>query len=218
MAEITSDSIVATNLTSVTTHRRNHASRLPSNSNLEAVQPQDLSPIFNDLSPTAPHFQSIRPVNDDISIPFFLSTGNHPGLILVSNVLNGSNYQSWKRGITMALAAKKKISFIDGSLPRTEIDNPSLNSWLICNNMVMSWLVNSVSQEIAQSIMYFDLATDMWNDLAERFNEGNGPRIFQLQTQLTRLQQGEQSVSSFFTKMKSLWDELKEFQPITTSI
>ncbi|KAM6589411.1 hypothetical protein CsatA_012016 [Cannabis sativa] len=56
----------------------------------------------------------------------------------------------------------------------------------------------------------------MWNDLAERFNEGNGPRVFQLQTQLTHLQQGDNSVSSYFTKLKSLWDELKKFQPITS--
>ncbi|XP_030487149.1 uncharacterized protein LOC115704067 [Cannabis sativa] len=80
----------------------------------------------------------------------------------------------------------------------------------------MSWLINSVSSEIAQSIMYYELATKTWNDLPERFNEGNGPWIFQLQTQLTRLQQGDYSVSAYFTKMKSLWDELKEFQPITT--
>uniref|UniRef100_A0A803P3L6 Retrotransposon gag domain-containing protein n=1 Tax=Cannabis sativa TaxID=3483 RepID=A0A803P3L6_CANSA len=87
-----------------------------------------------------------------------------------------------------------------------------------CNNMVMSWLVNFVSAEIAQSIMHFDLATGMWQDLGERFNEANGPRIFQLRTQLTRLYQGDQSVTSYFTKLKSLCDELKEFQPITTCI
>ncbi|XP_030478059.1 uncharacterized protein LOC115695109 [Cannabis sativa] len=82
--------------------------------------------------------------------------------------------------------------------------------------MVMSWLVNYVSPEIAQSIMYFDQATDMWQDLAERFNKGSGPHIFQLHTQLTRLQQRDHSVTSYFTKLKSLWDELKEFQPNTT--
>ncbi|XP_060958793.1 uncharacterized protein LOC133030262 [Cannabis sativa] len=157
-----------------------------------------------------------RSIADDHSSPFFLSTGDHPGLVLVTTVLTRTNYQLWKRGITMALTTKNKIAFINRSLPRHEPGNTNLNSWLRCNNMVMSWLINSVSPEIAQSIMYFDLATEMWSDLAERFNEGNGPRIFQLQTQLTRLQQGDCSVSTYFTKLKSLWDELKEFQPITT--
>ncbi|XP_060959157.1 uncharacterized protein LOC133030435 [Cannabis sativa] len=175
--------------------------------------PQARSTIVDDNTNQAP---TSRSVADDHSSPFYLSTGDHPNLVLVSTVLNGTNYQPWKRGITMALTAKYKIAFINGFLPRPEPGNIYLNSWLRCNNMVMSWLINSVSSEIAQSIMYFDLATEMWNDLAERFNEGNGPRIFQLQNQITRLQQGDNSVSAYFTKLKSLWDELKEFQPITT--
>ena len=80
----------------------------------------------------------------------------------------------------MALAAKNKSGFIDGSLSRPDSGNALFNSWTRCNNMVMSWLLHSVSAEISQSIMFFDSACDMWNDLAERFNEGNGPRIFQL--------------------------------------
>uniref|UniRef100_A0A803P5C6 Retrotransposon Copia-like N-terminal domain-containing protein n=1 Tax=Cannabis sativa TaxID=3483 RepID=A0A803P5C6_CANSA len=140
------------------------------------VQSQDQSTIVDDHHTTAP--QANRPVNDNLSSPFFLSIGDHPGLMLVSTILNDNNYQSCKRGITMVLVAKNKIAFIDDSLPLPEISNPYLNSWLRCNNLVMSWLVNSVSQEIAQSIMYFDLAIDMWNDLAERFNKGNGPQIF----------------------------------------
>uniref|UniRef100_A0A803Q9L9 Retrotransposon Copia-like N-terminal domain-containing protein n=1 Tax=Cannabis sativa TaxID=3483 RepID=A0A803Q9L9_CANSA len=117
----------------------------------------------------------------DHSSPFFLSTGDHPGI--------GVYRPRWnKLSMLETRHAKNKIAFINGSLPRPETGNLYLNSWLRCNNKVMSWLVNSVSHEIAQSIMYFDLATDMWNDLVKRFNEGNDPRIFQLQTQLTRLQ------------------------------
>uniref|UniRef100_A0A803PK87 CCHC-type domain-containing protein n=1 Tax=Cannabis sativa TaxID=3483 RepID=A0A803PK87_CANSA len=101
--------------------------------------------------PAAPNLNSSaisnRPLNDDNSSPFFLSTGDHPRLVLVSTVLNGSNYQSWKRGITMVLVAKNKIAFIDGSLPRPEIGNTLLNSWLRCNNMVMSRLVNSEERQ-----------------------------------------------------------------------
>uniref|UniRef100_A0A803PC32 Reverse transcriptase Ty1/copia-type domain-containing protein n=1 Tax=Cannabis sativa TaxID=3483 RepID=A0A803PC32_CANSA len=115
-----------------------------------------------------------RPAHEDLSSPYFLSTGDHPGLMLSSQ---------------------------------------TFTSWTRCNNMVMSWLMQSVSPEIAKSIMYFNLASDMWNDLVDRFNEGNGPRIFQLKAELHSLQQGDQSISSYFTKLKSLWDELKEFQP-----
>ncbi|XP_060974069.1 uncharacterized protein LOC133039240 [Cannabis sativa] len=198
--------------------RRPPTSRARPSQEEDPVEPDVFSPVQPAPQPAPSNRKPSldRLAHEDVSSPFFLSTANHPGLVLVSTVLNGANYQSWKRGITMALNAKNKSAFIDGTLARLASGNPLLNSWNRCNNMVMCWLINSVSPEIAQSIMYFDLATDMWHDLQERFNEGNGPRIFQLQTQLTRLQQGDQSVTSYFTKLKSIWDELKEFQPNTT--
>ncbi|XP_060960671.1 uncharacterized protein LOC133031234 [Cannabis sativa] len=132
-----------------------------------------------------------RPAHEDPSSPYFLSTGDHPGLLLVSTLLTGSNFQSWRRAITMAFAAKNKTAFLDGSLPKPDPTDLSFCAWTRCNNMVMSWLLHSVSPQIAQSIMFFNLASDMWNDLVDRFNEGNGPRIFQLKAELHSLQQGD---------------------------
>uniref|UniRef100_A0A803NV39 Retrotransposon Copia-like N-terminal domain-containing protein n=1 Tax=Cannabis sativa TaxID=3483 RepID=A0A803NV39_CANSA len=119
---------------------------------------QDNSTIVDDNSTQALHS---RLVADDHSSLFFLSTGDHPGLVLVTTVLNRTNYQPWKRGITMELTVKIKIAVINGSLPCPQPGNTNLNSWFMCNNTVMSWLINSVSSEIAQSIMYYDLATEM---------------------------------------------------------
>ncbi|XP_062075268.1 uncharacterized protein LOC133779308 [Humulus lupulus] len=78
----------------------------------------------------------------------------------------------------------------------------------------MAWILQSVSREIAASIMFQDSATAMWNDLHERFNQGNGPRIFQLQTLVHTIKQGDSDINSYFTRLKAIWDELKEFQPI----
>nr|XP_023917121.1 probable receptor-like protein kinase At1g80640 [Quercus suber] len=47
--------------------------------------------------------------------------------------------------------------------------------------MVASWILNSVSQEIATSIVHKDTALEIWNDLRERLSQANGPRVFQLQ-------------------------------------
>ncbi|KAM6587574.1 hypothetical protein CsatA_010179 [Cannabis sativa] len=69
-----------------------------------------------------------RNANEDVSSPFFLNLDDHPSLVLVSTIFNGANYQSWKCIITMALIAKNKIAFIDGSLPRPDVGNHLLNS------------------------------------------------------------------------------------------
>ncbi|XP_059434757.1 uncharacterized protein LOC132167750 [Corylus avellana] len=153
----------------------------------------------------------------DSSSPFFLHHGDSPGAMIVSQQLNGENYNSWKRAMMMALSAKNKLDFVNGTLskPSNLADSTGL-AWTRCNNMVLSWLLNSVSKEIATSIIYIDDASEMWNDLHDRFSQHNGPRIFQLQKAISSLSQENSSVSSYFTALKGLWDELDNYQPIPT--
>lgn len=58
---------------------------------------------------------------------------------------------------------------------------------------MISWLFNSVSKEIVASIMYSGTATEIWQDLRERFAQKNGPRVFQLRRELMSLNQGSDS-------------------------
>lgn len=42
--------------------------------------------------------------------PLYLHPNDHPGLLLISKKLQGSeNYSTWKRSILIALSAKKQI-------------------------------------------------------------------------------------------------------------
>ncbi|KAM6563485.1 hypothetical protein CsatB_023483 [Cannabis sativa] len=61
--------------------------------------------------------------------------------------------------------------------------------------------------------MYLDTAAEMWNVLNNRFNQGNGPRIFELNENLTYLHQGDDSVSTYFTKLTAIWDEINQLRP-----
>jgi len=78
--------------------------------------------------------------------------------------------------MTIALSAKNKLSFVNGTLPKPSnlYDSQGL-AWTHCNNMVLSWLLNSVSTEIANNIIYIDDAFEIWNDLQDRFSQYNGP-------------------------------------------
>lgn len=82
--------------------------------------------------------------------------------------------------MTIALSVKNKIGFIDGSILKPDGDDLDLlNSW-IRNNVVISWILNSISKDICVSIIFSDSAKEIWYDLKERFQQSNGPRIFQL--------------------------------------
>jgi hypothetical protein len=51
------------------------------------------------------------------------------------------------RAVTMALRAKNKLGFVNGSLttPKKKEDIPT---WQLCNDLVTSWILHSVSTEI----------------------------------------------------------------------
>jgi hypothetical protein len=146
---------------------------------------------------------------------YYLHHGDSPGAILVSQSLLGDNYHTWSRSMVMALTAKNKIGFVNGVIEQPQDEfSPAYNAWVRCNTMVISWLLNSLSKEIASSVIYANTAKEIWEDLRERFAQGNGPRIFEIQKSISVLSQDNSSVSSYYTRLKSLWDELSNFRPI----
>lgn len=81
----------------------------------------------------------------------------------------------------MALSAKNKLGFIDDTLSMSNLeDNLAVLSWNRCNNMILSWIINVVIKEIAESLLYMDSVVEAWNNLYDRFHQSNGPRVFQI--------------------------------------
>uniref|UniRef100_A0A803PSQ4 Retrotransposon Copia-like N-terminal domain-containing protein n=1 Tax=Cannabis sativa TaxID=3483 RepID=A0A803PSQ4_CANSA len=116
----------------------------------------------NPAPPPQQQPQIDRPAYEDIRSPYYLSNADHPGM----------------------------TPFLKGTIPKPSSNDPLYGSWIKCNQMVMSWILHFVSPEIKSSIMYLDTAAEMWNVLHNRFNQGNGPRIFELNETLTYLHQG----------------------------
>ena len=121
-----------------------------------------------------------------------LSSSDHPGLVLVSHPLTEENYNSWSRAMRMALNGKRKLGFVDGSIPHPSDDATpdQIANWQCVNDVVSSWLLNSISKDIAATIIYCDSAAAIWSALKDMFQHGNGPRIFELKRELVNFRQG----------------------------
>ena len=94
----------------------------------------------------------------DVSNPFFIHHSDHPGMILVSKPLNGDNYGTWCRSMRISLSAKNKLGFVDGTVkkPSKKTDPDEFSLWQRCNDMILSWILNSLDQDIADSVIYSD--------------------------------------------------------------
>jgi hypothetical protein len=70
-------------------------------------------------------------------ILFFIHASNHPCMILVPKVLNGTNYAMWRRSMLISLSAKNKLGFINGTIPKLGESNPKYSLWQRCNDMAL---------------------------------------------------------------------------------
>jgi hypothetical protein len=103
--------------------------------------PSSQNPPINDHSTNTPNID-----------PLAIHHSDNPATVLVTPLLTVDNYGSWSRAVTMALRAKNKFGFVDGTLasPKNKDDIPK---WQRCNDMVASWILNSVSTEIRPSTL-----------------------------------------------------------------
>ncbi|XP_060200703.1 uncharacterized protein LOC132628967 [Lycium barbarum] len=152
----------------------------------------------------------------DQTSPYFLHASDSPGMTLVLTPFDRTGYGAWRRYVLIALSAKNKLSYIDVVSSAPSIDSPEYKLWARCNDMVTSWLLNSLSKEIAGNVIYSKSAKDLWKDLKDIFGQPNGAMLYHLQKQLADLVQGSSDIAGYYTKMKKIWDELDTLYIKTT--
>ena len=106
---------------------------------------------------------------ENSSSPYFLSSGDNPGVSLVVQPLTKENYNTWSRAVLISLDAKTKLSFIDGTIPKPQsVNNPYYTAWCNCNSTFLAWLFNSISKDLQPSVVYFKTARKVWVDLQSK--------------------------------------------------
>ena len=98
--------------------------------------------------------------------------------------------------------------FVDGTLIKPDVSTPEGHTWERCNSMVIVWLHNVIDKSLPGSIAYAETAEELWSDLKDRYSQSSEIRIHQLTREITLANQGNQMATEYFTKLKTLWDEL----------
>ncbi|XP_023745645.2 uncharacterized protein LOC111893794 [Lactuca sativa] len=121
----------------------------------------------------------------DHSSPYeFIGSTDHPNFLLINTPFDGNGFNSWKRSVIISLSAKNKLG----------------------------WLLNSLSKNITESVLFLQIASEIWNELNQRYEQSNGALLYQIQQQIFSISQGSEKISSYFTKLTKVWDELRLVQ------
>jgi len=151
------------------------------------------------------------PLFDPTSIYFLKSMDYNP--LVVSNILQGStNYFPWHREMTTILIIRRKLGFVFGTLQAPEdTKGEEYEAWLTCHGVIRQWIWSSVSKEIAALIMYTDDPAVIWADLRDQYRQTNETHLYQLTNDASMIYQGTDSVSAFYTKLRTVWREIDSY-------
>ncbi|GJR12263.1 hypothetical protein Tco_0794915 [Tanacetum coccineum] len=105
-----------------------------------------------------------------------------------------------------ASSSDDKISNLDldGTCLKSTYSNsePLSNQWERCNSIVLSWLLNSIFEDLFLGQIFSDNASEVWAELKETYDKLDGSIIFNLLQKIHNFKQGLNDV----------------FQPIRSSL
>ncbi|XP_070025910.1 uncharacterized protein [Nicotiana sylvestris] len=110
-------------------------------------------------------------------------------MTLVNTVYDGKGYPGWKISILLSLSAKKKLGFINGACKAPDLNFTDYVQWSCVNDMVTSWILNALSKDIVDSVIYSKPAKELWDSLEQRFGKSNGAKLVHLQKEQSSLTQ-----------------------------
>lgn len=151
---------------------------------------------------------------NDHTSPFFLGSQDRPGDLITPVRLRNNNYDEWARSVRLALLARRKFGFVDGTIMKPEAPFTQ-EDWLTIHSMLVSWLMHTIDPEVRSTISFYDDAKILWDELKTRFSVTNGPKMQQLKTDIVRCEQSKtMTAAAYFGKLKVLWDDLANHEPI----
>ncbi|GAV76370.1 UBN2_3 domain-containing protein, partial [Cephalotus follicularis] len=99
--------------------------------------------------------------------------------------------------------------YIAGATVPLEESSARYQMWKAENHMVMSWLLNSITNEMGENIMYHQTAKEIWDATRETYSNNDNPSaIFEIKRVLHDLRQGEMTITDYFNALIRYWQHL----------
>ncbi|RVW64787.1 Retrovirus-related Pol polyprotein from transposon RE1 [Vitis vinifera] len=94
-------------------------------------------------------------------------------------------------------------------------DDPGYRTLKLENSMVMSWLINSMTNDIGENFMYYGTTKEIWDAARETYsNIDNTSVIFEIKSILQDLRQGDSTVTEYFNILTRYWQQLDIYEEL----
>ncbi|XP_074346526.1 uncharacterized protein LOC141685315 [Apium graveolens] len=123
--------------------------------------------------------------------------------------LNGENFQRWSQSVRMYIRGRGKIGYLTGDKKEPDAKDATYSTWDVENSMVMTWLVNSMKEDISSNFMCYHTAKELWDNVNQMYSDlENQSQVYELTLKLGEICHGEDNVTKYFNSLKCLWQDL----------
>jgi hypothetical protein len=132
--------------------------------------------------------------------------------------LEGPNYLAWVAQFQPILRGNDLQGLVDGTdlcptqfltnTDNTQVLNPAYVAWQKKDQLLLSWIICSLSPSIVSTMYGLKTSSEAWTILATRYASQSKSRISHLKRQLQGLQQGNKSCTEYLNLAKQWADQL----------
>ncbi|XP_074298354.1 uncharacterized protein LOC141629214 [Silene latifolia] len=140
----------------------------------------------------------------DVTDPLYCNPNDVVSTLKITPILTEvEKYIPWKRGMQLALSSKRKLGFVTGAVEKSKRDNVIIEAWLAANSLVISWILQNVSEPIKMAILYTQSAKEIWKLLKGKYLVSNGARKYKLNKDSYECNPNRKPVTDYYIQLRT---------------
>lgn len=144
---------------------------------------------------------------------------SNPSSVVVQNVqdapfptgviLDDTNYPLWSQLMEMRIGARNKSGFITGRSKKPTANEKLIETWLIDNNRVKSWLIDSMSPPLIRRFIRLQTAAEIWEAVGKTFYDGTDEtQLFELNRKSFTTRQNGRTLPAYYNELVSIFQDI----------
>lgn len=172
------------------------------------------SPSSSPISSSSTSATIISSSSPPLTVSATQKYGPHP----VSVKLAEDNFLPWKQQTLATIRGHNLLNFLTPTaVPSQYLSendksqgniNAAYTAWEQKDQLLLSWLLSSMSDSMLTMMVGCDHASQVWDRLEEFFASQTKAKVRQFKTQLKTLKKGSMKVTEYLLKVKKLVDNL----------
>ena len=104
---------------------------------------------------------------------------------------------------------RNKSGFLTGTTPKSPTGDKALETWLINNNRVKSWLTDSMSPTLMQRFIDLQTRKKIWDAVSKTFYDGSDEtQLFELNQRSFTTRQNSRPLPTYYNELVGILKEI----------